>query len=108
MKKLFLILALAIFTIGVNAQEKTPIDADKMEQKQVEKYQCSKCDYFDTKAGKCPTHYIDLVKEGTYCCASCNMSCELACKCPKCGLQMVQMECKKPQDPKIKRIDPKK
>ena len=109
MKKLILFIALTIFTVGMYAQEKSKIEPNKMEQTKVEKYQCPKCDFFDTKAGKCPTHQFDLVKEGTYCCSMCNMTCELACTCPKCGIEMKKMECKKAvPDTKTKVVEPKK
>ena len=99
MKKLFLMMALSIFAIGMNAQNKTTTDTKKTAKAEV-KYCCPKCDYCDTKPGKCPTHNVDLVKTGTYYCEKCGTTSATACKCPKCGMDMKKMECKKTDDKK--------
>jgi hypothetical protein len=109
MKKLFLMMVLSVFTIGMNAQNKTTTDSKKTDKATVStdvKYCCPKCDYCDTKAGKCPTHNIDLVKTGTYYCPTCGTTSAKACKCPKCGMDMKKMECKK-TDPNKTKTDSK-
>ena len=107
MKNIFLIIALAVCTIG-NAQTKATTDknqTEKKSEKKEAKYCCPKCDYCDTKAGKCPTDNVALVKSGTYYCEADGTTCDKACKCPKCGMDMKKMECKKKD---AKKEEPKK
>ena len=66
--------------------------AVKEEKKEVN-YCCPKCDFCDTKSGKCPTHNAELVKEGTYYCEACGTTAGKAGKCPKCSKEMKKMQC---------------
>ena len=99
-------MALSIFAIGMNAQDKsTKTDAKKTEKKEVKaeaKFCCPKCDYCAAVAGKCPTHNVNLVKSGTYYCEGCGTTSGKACKCSKCGMDMKKMECKKMDEDKKK------
>ena len=71
MKKLFLVITLSIFAIGMNAQDRTTKDQNEIKKQKTEEalqYCCPKGDYCDVKPGKCPVDHIDLIKSGAYYC----------------------------------------
>lgn len=100
-------MALSIFAIGMNAQDRTTKDQNELKQQKMEdavQYCCPKGDFCDTKPGKCPKDNLDLIKAGTYYCEKCATTNDKQCKCPVCDMDMKKMECKKMDPDKNKGV----
>lgn len=89
MKKIILIIAILSVTCGLKAQTNKEATKQTAEKKE---YCCPKCDHCSTTSGKCPTHNLDLVKNGNHYCEKCKTTSKKACKCSKCGKDMKKME----------------
>jgi len=92
MKKIILMIVIAVSSTGIYAQNKPAKNTKKNEPKQEAKYCCPKGDFCGNKPGKCTADNSPLIKGGTYYCETCNTTNDKAGKCTKCGKDMKKME----------------
>ncbi len=93
MKKILIAFFALMSYSALQAQESMPTKQQSIQTKVTSWYCCPKCDCSQEMVGQCCIHDIDLIKDGNYFCETCNFQSRNVRTCPKCNIDMKQMEC---------------